>query len=83
MRAFAWFVVVALFAACLAITGAAPSAHAPQLWLNSAILAGAPRSAAARALSAPGGPYAIIQLRGPIAPADRAALEQTGLTLLE
>jgi hypothetical protein len=29
------------------------------------------------------GPYAIIRLRGPITPADRQAIEQTGVTLLE
>jgi serine protease AprX len=84
MRAFAFFFVVALLAAALANVGAAPSVPAPQLWLNRSILAATPRSPAiARALSAAGGPYAIIQLRGPIRPADRAALEQTGLALLE
>jgi serine protease AprX len=84
MRAFAFFAVVAWLAACLATAGAAPSAPAPQLWLNRSILAETPRSPAiTRALAAPGGPYAIIQMRGPIAPADRAALEQAGLALLE
>jgi serine protease AprX len=34
------------------------------------------------ATAAPG-PYAIIQLRGPIAPAGRAAIERTGVELLE
>src|SRR5688572_30600024 len=84
MRAFAFFFVVTLLAASLATAGAASSTRAPQLWLNRSILAELPRSpAAARALAATGGPYAIIQLRGPIAPADRAALKQIGLTLLE
>jgi subtilisin family serine protease len=84
MRAFAWFVIVALFAATLANAGAASSVPAPPLWLNRSMLAETPHSPAiARALAAPSGPYAIIQLRGPIAPADRVALEQSGLTLLE
>jgi uncharacterized repeat protein (TIGR01451 family) len=84
MRAPLTLVAITLFAAALATAGAAPSARMPQLWLNRSILAEPPRSpASARALTAPGGPYAILQLRGPIAPADRAALEQTGLALLE
>src|SRR5689334_15362043 len=83
MRAFASFVIVALFAACLTIAGATPSS-APRLRLNRSILAATPQSpAVARALAAAGGPYTIIQLRGPITLADRAALEQTGLSLLE
>ncbi len=84
MRASALFVAVTLFATCLATAGAAPSIPAPQLWLNRSILVETPRSPAiVRALAASSGPYAIVQLRGPIAPADRAALEQTGLALLE
>ena len=39
--------------------------------------------AATSILAAAPGPYAIIQLRGPITPADRIALEQTGVKLLE
>jgi uncharacterized repeat protein (TIGR01451 family) len=38
---------------------------------------------AARALSPASGPYVILQLRGPIAAADRAALQHAGVTLLE
>jgi len=86
MRASLTLVAIMLFAVTLATVGAAPSASArvPQLWLNRSILAEPPRSPAiARALAATGGPYTIIQLRGPITMADRAALEQTGLTLLE
>jgi hypothetical protein len=41
-----------------------------------------PISTAALAAAA-SGPYAIIQLRGPVTLADRAALEQTGIKLLE
>src|SRR5215207_5681147 len=84
MRAFAVCALIALLAVGIATAGAAPSTPAPQLWLNRSILAETPRPPAiARALAAAGGPYAIIQLRGPIAPTDRAALEQTGLALLE
>jgi uncharacterized repeat protein (TIGR01451 family) len=84
MRASLTLVAITLFAATLATAGAASPARMPQLWLNRSILDEPPRSSAvARALTAIGGPYAIIQLRGPIAPADRAALEQIGLTLLE
>ncbi|MDQ2997359.1 MAG: S8 family serine peptidase, partial [Chloroflexota bacterium] len=86
MRASLTLVAIVLFAATLATAGAAPSAapHAPQLWLNRSILAEPAQSpAVARALAAAGGPYTIIQMRGPITTADRAALEQTGLALLE
>src|SRR5690348_15483083 len=84
MRAPITILMITLFAATLASVGAAPVAPAPQLWLNRSILAETPRSPdVERALAAPGGPYAILQLRGPIAPADRSALEQTGLALLE
>ncbi|HJZ45520.1 MAG TPA: S8 family serine peptidase [Roseiflexaceae bacterium] len=84
MRLSALLLVVALLAASLATAAAAPSNPMPRLWLHRTLLDQTPRSiAAARALSAPSGPYAIVQLRGPIAPADRAALEQTGVALLE
>jgi hypothetical protein len=84
MRAPITILTIMLFATTLASVGAAPAAPAPQLWLNRSILAETPRSLdVERALAAPGGPYAILQLRGPIGLADRSALEQTGLALLE
>src|SRR4051812_44403139 len=84
MRVSAFLFVVVLLPASLATAGAAPSIPRPQLLLNRSILAATPHSQAVeRALTAPAGPYAILQLRGPIAPADRAALEQIGLELLE
>jgi subtilisin family serine protease len=86
MRASLTLVAIVLFAATLATASAAPSAapHAPQLRLNRSILAATSQSlVVARALAATGGPYTIIRLRGPITLADRAALEQTGLSLLE
>src|SRR3954464_1696049 len=86
MRASLMLIAIMLFAATLATAGAAParSNRLPHVWLNRSLLAEPSRSpAVARALAATDGPYAIIQLRGPIAPIDRAALEQTGLALLE
>jgi uncharacterized repeat protein (TIGR01451 family) len=83
MRAFALFVVASLLTTRLAAGAAAPTS-VPQLWLHRSILAETPRSPAlARALAAPSGPFALVQLRGPIMPSDRAALEQAGLALLE
>ena len=41
------------------------------------------QQAAIASLAAAPGPYAIIQLHGPVTVADRVALEQTGLKLLE
>jgi uncharacterized repeat protein (TIGR01451 family) len=77
-------VAIALLASSLATARAVPAQPAPRLWLQRTLLDAAPQSPAiTRALSGPGGPYAILQLRGPIAPADRAALEQTGVALLE
>ncbi|MEO7913571.1 MAG: S8 family serine peptidase [Roseiflexaceae bacterium] len=86
MRALLTLVAIVLIAAMLATAAAArsTSSYAPQLWLNRSILAKPSQSpAVARALAAATGSYMIIQLRGPITPADRAALEQTGLALLE
>jgi uncharacterized repeat protein (TIGR01451 family) len=58
----------------------------PQLHLHrgsfDARTAGGPITPSTLATAAPG-PYTIIQLRGPISLADRAALEQTGVQLLE
>jgi uncharacterized repeat protein (TIGR01451 family) len=74
----------ALLAASLATAGAARASAVPPLQLGRTLLDRAPRSpSVARALTPASGPYAILQLRGPIAPADRAALQQTGVALLE
>src|SRR5262245_12777853 len=84
MRATALLLIAALLAASVAIAGAAPASPAPRLWLQRTVLDATPRSAAAtRAMTAAPGPYAILQLRRPIELADRAALEQTGVALLE
>src|SRR5262249_25231231 len=59
---------------------------APRLWLHRSILENArqPPVVSALALVSTGAsPYAIFQFRGPIAREDRAALEQTGVTVLE
>src|SRR5262245_2847106 len=88
MRRFALFVVVVLALSSWLGVGAAPRSTAapPRLRLHRAIFdaraasRGAPTAALAAAAS---GPYAIVQFGGPIASADRAALEQTGVTLLE
>ena len=71
-----------------ATTGAVPGSATPpnpQLRLHrSAFAAGVTgRPLAPELAAAAPGPYAIIQFRGPITAADRTALEQTGLTLLE
>ena len=88
MRPFALFVVVLLALSSLLNVGAVPRAvlPPPQLHLHRGTFdAQQPaRAALGPALDTAGpGPYAIIQLRGPIAPADRAALERTGVELLE
>jgi subtilisin family serine protease len=90
MRAKALFVAIALWVLPLAPAGAASRITnlppEPQLRLHRATFdARTPEPAAPAstfAAAAPG-PYAIIQFRGPVTVADRAALEQTGVTLLE
>jgi uncharacterized repeat protein (TIGR01451 family) len=66
--------------------GAAPRPDAPRLWLHRASFdARAPQRTAPTltlAAAAPG-PYAIVQLRGPITPDDRIGIERTGVRLLE
>jgi uncharacterized repeat protein (TIGR01451 family) len=85
MRRFALLIVTTtLLASSLATIAAQPLG--PQLHLHRATFDArmAGRVASNEALGAvAAGPYAIVQFRGPIAPADRAALEQTGVTLLE
>ncbi|MFL5804080.1 MAG: S8 family serine peptidase [Roseiflexaceae bacterium] len=88
MRPLAFFVVVLLALSSLLYAGAVPRAvlPPPRLHLHRGTFdAQQPAHAAlGPALDATAsGPYAIIQLRGPIAPADRAALERTGVELLE
>jgi uncharacterized repeat protein (TIGR01451 family) len=88
MRRFALFIVVILALPSWFGVGAAPRSAAtpPRLRLHRATFdaRAAGRAAPTAALAAAAsGPYTVIQFRGPIAPADRTALEQTGVTLLE
>ncbi len=93
MRLTALLTLLALLLSPLSPSSASPSAvqplPAPQLRLHRGTFdAAAPAPVAPTpewAASAPG-PYAILQLRGPITPADRAALEPpngAGVSLLE
>jgi uncharacterized repeat protein (TIGR01451 family) len=84
MRVAALFVVVALFASSLVAT-AAPPAAGPELRLHRMAVASAlMRSSTAQLLStSTADPYAIIQFRGPVTPDDRAALQRTGVSILE
>ena len=78
MRAFRLFFIIALFVLSAAAVAARP-ASGPQLDLQrTGVLAAAPGLAAS-----PVAGYAIIQFAGPIATADRAALEATGAAILE
>jgi hypothetical protein len=86
MRLAVRLALVGLFVVSWATVGAERAAPPPLLRLHRATF-----DARATALAAPTaalaaaapGPYAIIQFRGPIAPADRTALERTGVMLLE
>lgn len=90
MRAITLLIAIAVLVLPLAPAGAASritnTPPEPQLRLHRGTFdAGITEPAAptsAFAAAAPG-PYAIIQFRGPVTVADRAALEQTGVTLLE
>src|SRR5262245_22804203 len=84
MRVAALFVVVSLFASSLVVS-AGSRAAAPELRLHRMALASAlTRSSNAQLLSAPTGDSStIIQFRGSITPDDRAALERTGVRILE
>ncbi len=87
MRSVSVFIIFALFTSLLVGAAAAPGDQGPRLRLHRAIL-DAPASIvdastlAALTAAAPGA-YAIIQLAGPITVGNRAALEATGVTLLE
>jgi len=84
MRAAALFVVVSVFASSLVVSAAARAAG-PELRLHRMVVASAlTRSSYAQLLSAPTGDSStIIQFRSPITPDDRAALERTGVRILE
>ncbi len=90
MRAITLLIAIAVLGLPLAPAGAAShitnTPPEPQLRLHRGTFDAATTEPAAPtsafAAAAPG-PYAIIQFRGPVAVADRAALEQTGVTLLE
>ncbi|MGH2592704.1 MAG: hypothetical protein ACRDGG_04255, partial [Anaerolineae bacterium] len=86
MRSLSLLVIFTLLTSALVNAGAAPVPPEPQLRLHRAILdaQASDRNAFIPALTAAApGPYAIIQFSGPITLADRAALEATGVTLLE
>jgi len=81
-------VIIALILLPLSAAGAqpAPEVPSPRLRLQRGVFDAATSTATAPTadLAAPApGPYAILQLRGPVKPADRAALERTGVALLE
>ncbi|UCC87570.1 MAG: hypothetical protein JSV81_22370, partial [Anaerolineales bacterium] len=91
MRIITFFVTVSLLTVIystilLPQPMAGPPPPEPQLHLHrgtfNARIAGQVGPTSDLAAAAPG-PYAIIQLSGPISQADREALEQTGLKLLE
>jgi subtilisin family serine protease len=90
MRAKSFVIAIAILTLPLAPAGAETRVSAsppdPLLRLHRATfdarIAGQSAPVPEWAAAAPGS-YAIIQLRGPITIADRAALEQTGVTLLE
>jgi uncharacterized repeat protein (TIGR01451 family) len=88
MRRSSLSIVIVLALVSLFSAGAAPATAdpTPRLRLHRATFdarqSAGPAPSTALAAVAPG-PYVIIQFRGPVAPADRAALEQTGVTLLE
>ena len=88
MRAFALFVVTLALVFSFAEAGAARTAQmlqGPQLRLHRATFDGKTSrgSTPQAALAAASDTHALIQFRGPITSADRAALEQTGVELLE
>jgi subtilisin family serine protease len=94
MRVSSLLVIITLFCVSLTtagITRSAPTVSGPELHLHRSSLITSSTNAGASTPSAsdaelaavaPGG-YAIVQFRGPITPADRAALEQTGVSMLE
>ena len=90
MRLIRILVVSALVILPVGVTGAESrilaSPPEPQLRLHRATFdarATEPAAHASTFAAAAPGPYAIIQFPGPVTVADRAALEQTGVTLLE
>ena len=90
MRLMRILVVSALVILPVGVTGAESrilaSPPEPQLRLHRATFdarATEPAAHASTFAAAAPGPYAIIQFGGPVTVADRAALEQTGVTLLE
>ncbi|HLF25734.1 MAG TPA: S8 family serine peptidase [Anaerolineae bacterium] len=82
MRLPIMLLVVALLLSSLTHANATPVAQEPRLRLHRTLLGPQAQSINALTAEAPG-PYAILQFDGPITPADRAALEATGVTVLE
>jgi len=86
MRVPTLLVILAVLVSPLVSAGVAPAGDEPPLRLHRAILdahkpgPGAPLAALNATAS---GSYAIVQFNGPILPTQRAALEATGVTLLE
>jgi serine protease AprX len=89
MRASRLLSILALLAASLATTtalrGAPQAASEPQLRLHRTTIdtSHVSRNVSTALNAAAAGPYTIIQFRGPVLASDRAALEQTGVELLE
>ena len=81
MRTFLVIFALLLAVGSAAAVSAQPSQ--PRLYLYSRERLRAPASFAAELGRAAPGPYAIVQLRGPVAEADRAALAGTGVELIE
>ena len=84
MRGRMALILIALWLASLAGVAASPARDGPSLRLHRSMLYGqfSTGNASLLAASAPGS-YAIIQFGGPITLEDRAALEATGVTVLE
>lgn len=86
MRLLRLILALALLTSSLVSTNLASVASGPPLRLHRALLdaPSVPRTRITTALSAPApGPYHIVQFNGPITLADRAALEATGVAILE
>lgn len=79
----ALLVVLALLIAVASAAAVSAQPSQPRLYLHSRARLRAPAALAAELGQAAPGPYAIVQLRGPVAEADRAALAATGVELLE
>lgn len=85
MRRTACVILVTLVMSSLAAASPPQHPSGPQLRLHRGTIdarATASQSVNTLAVAAPG-PYSIVQFRGPVTPADRAALEQRGFAIIE